>query len=1357
TTDTIYFQITINEAQNPSGKVLNTSAALNGTYGIGSACSFDTTQKQAVTNATITVSKILNTNINKEESMNATASICQSTDNSGGYLCTVQADDNRWDAGKHVVIFDVFNPNRNISDEGAGFFDVRAFYIYGWPVNWYNKNNETITLNVRLYEPGSGWWNSGTGLSGTMTIEKINNYGSYGEWIWPPVQYPYNTSGLNATTVTNGVGTMTVPVNRTNDGTWKSGQYAAVVKATVNGETDYGEMWFSVRKWDAYASPIEISGNNFVYKNSFNGGENISLYVRLTEAGGYYDNGGTYIGNVSMRVKKIDDYSKWPASEVSRNSYNSTIAVVNKTSPWYSNSNAAQNYPEHIINITTSGSWDPGYYSVVIDINGTETGYGWFNVINFQVNTYPANSTGSNSYYFTGTTPIYFNVTTTKNWKYSYAQSDYVNTTIVDGVVRVWQSSSNSMVEYNYPENFNITPLTVNGSAIISVNRSSWPSGWYYGELKMRDANNLTGKGWIYFSVKPFRINTIGSSIVSTRSNLSLNLSIFEPHYYQDTRRFANYTIESVYENRWSYSGYTRTQHTFSPTTLFGQNTSVNITPSSGRWSAGWRYLTILVKDNNTNSTEEQWHSFQALPFQASVSRTSAAAIGPNTNATVNITLTDPMTGARTSGNLSSVYYWGWPSKTEYRFVVDGCDSQINRTCMINGSAIVTLVPPAGGWEEGYRYMYFNFIDDTSGTVETWNSIYFEVRQPITGYMYSVDNNANYIWRYRQNDNVTIYIYSLQNLAGSTVSVNITNVEYTLSGANCWSDSCRTYQAINWSVMAYSNGAFTATGNNITGSGHIRLNKTGNWTKGDYYVRISVSSGSDTATIKNGYFKISDMTVPVVTLTSPSAGSTVGSTITLEVTTSENTVCWGTIADYGSFYSSICGGQTPTNGSAITSLCNNTRYSNSTTYYYEYFGSNYRSINYGSNRNYVYEYGNLLTTGGTAHTASLLTTYMDNQNYGIAFYCYDDDWNSASNYTVFLLNKTVPLTVSIVLPANATYSTTNITLNYTANGTSRDKCYYSLNGASNTTLNGCLSTTFIATEGSNNIRVYVNNTAGSLNSSIVYFSVNSSANASALAVAINSPANATYNTTSLTLNYTVNGTNIDKCFYSLNGGTNTTLNNCTNTTFTASTGSNNIRVYANNTAGTTNSTAVYFSVNTTSNASNITFVSPTPNNETVITNNVTVNVTINTNVTSASLEWNGVNETMQNLSSSAWYSSKSNLSNGNYSFVVYANNSGTIGYSAMRWVFINMAITPTSGMIITGNTTFASGLYNLSSGINISASNITLNCNLAILKGNGTGAGIQLIGYNNVNITNCDVINFDLGVRLQGNNITFQN
>lgn len=187
--------------------------------------------------------------------------------------------------------------------------------------------------------------------------------------------------------------------------------------------------------------------------------------------------------------------------------------------------------------------------------------------------------------------------------------------------------------------------------------------------------------------------------------------------------------------------------------------------------------------------------------------------------------------------------------------------------------------------------------------------------------------------------------------------------------------------------------------------------------------------------------------------------------------------------------------------------------------------------------------------------------------------------DNASNTAIlgninFTVDNTAP-TITIQSPSNTTYNRTNISLNYTVVEANIDKCWYSLNGA-NTTLAGCANTTINASEGSNNLTIYANDTIGNQNSSTVYFTVDNTNPK----ITIQAPANATYNRTAFDLNYTVNETNVDTCWYILNAGANTTLASCANSTFTAAQGGNLITVYVNDTVGHINSSAVNFFVDT---------------------------------------------------------------------------------------------------------------------------------------------------------------------------------
>lgn len=91
---------------------------------------------------------------------------------------------------------------------------------------------------------------------------------------------------------------------------------------------------------------------------------------------------------------------------------------------------------------------------------------------------------------------------------------------------------------------------------------------------------------------------------------------------------------------------------------------------------------------------------------------------------------------------------------------------------------------------------------------------------------------------------------------------------------------------------------------------------------------------------------------------------------------------------------------------------------------------------------------------------------------------------------------------------------------------------------------------------------------------------------------------------------------------------------------------------------------------------------------------------------------------------------------------------------------------PTDGCVVSQSTTFISGFYDLPNGISIAVSQVTLDCNGAILDGsNGlvNGNGITIIGKNNVLIQNCNIQYYkEYGIRanelhdsiLRENNIT---
>ncbi len=1048
TTDTIYFELKAVQANNPTGRANSSSAGNSTNFGMGSACSIDTTRQQVVTNATITVEKVTNAISGVSISLNTTQSICKADDNQGAYTCTLQPL-NKWENGRNIVEFSVVGQDLQTSDKVVGVFESRSFFIYGYPTTWANKPQSNITFTVNLYNPGTSWWsNYGSGgLTGSATIQKVQYNGKNGEWVWPPVEYPYNTTGVNASNITSGTGTFTIEHTRASKGSWDIGSYSVLIKATdsSSGESDYGEIYFEIKRWDAYSTPVEKSGSTFNYKYSVNPRENVSLYVRITNAGDYNDNGGTALGgNVSVTVKRLEQYVSWPPKEINSSSYGVVGISVNKSSPWMYSANA-NTYANYVMTLyPIGGKWDSGYYNAVLDINGTDTGWGGFNVISFSVQTQPTDENGTNYVYSMKTNkPAYFNVTTTKSWKGSYSATDYVNTTFVDMVIRTSRQIGNSWqsIEYNYPEQINVTvagntKLNVNGSANLNVTLLSgnWPSGWYYGDVKLKSASGEnegdTATGYIYFTVQPFRAQASAANYqIDYDSNVTASLYIYDADWRSNTVLTGNYSIKKIVENVWngmsnSYVTYTNyTPHNFTGQTLI--NISASGATSNNKWSlsnSGYHSLTITIEDSDTGATQDAWLSFRAMPFLITLGTPyNQYSISSSSNVTVPVTITSSKNSSAVSGNISSVSEWTWPTQTMYNFTVGNCSSATSGSCKITGTQNVTIHVPAAGWTDGWHYPELSFTppDDKSSKISA-GSIWFQVTQPYTGSFSNYDENN--IWSYYTGfgANASVRVQAMDsNYVGR--AVNITKVEYAESGSNCWSDYCRTYVNATWQII----GSVPSLSSQINASGAVLriITPSGNWQRGDHVVRINVAGPLGTSVLKSGYFWVKDNTAPNVTIASPVFNSTINaSSFLFNATTTEDSTCSVSTVNYDNYYSWYCGNGTNTINPIYGFTCNNTLFSGSSNYN--------RWIDKWSDSSFQ--------TGGTTHTYNFSTTGMAAQHYAVYSWCYDADWNNVFSATVFKVNTTTnttsPVNVTLLNPANNAIKNSaavNFTYNFT--------------------------------------------------------------------------------------------------------------------------------------------------------------------------------------------------------------------------------------------------------------------------------------------------------------------------------------
>ncbi|PIN89817.1 hypothetical protein COU60_02725, partial [Candidatus Pacearchaeota archaeon CG10_big_fil_rev_8_21_14_0_10_34_76] len=92
---------------------------------------------------------------------------------------------------------------------------------------------------------------------------------------------------------------------------------------------------------------------------------------------------------------------------------------------------------------------------------------------------------------------------------------------------------------------------------------------------------------------------------------------------------------------------------------------------------------------------------------------------------------------------------------------------------------------------------------------------------------------------------------------------------------------------------------------------------------------------------------------------------------------------------------------------------------------------------------------------------------------------------------IILLDTTVPL-IEILSPENITYTSDNLDFNYSVSDINGDSCWYTTDGGTtNFSLSNCSNTTLSILQGSTNLILYMNDSAGNENSDSVTFFVDS--------------------------------------------------------------------------------------------------------------------------------------------------------------------------------------------------------------------------------------------------------------------------
>ena len=221
---------------------------------------------------------------------------------------------------------------------------------------------------------------------------------------------------------------------------------------------------------------------------------------------------------------------------------------------------------------------------------------------------------------------------------------------------------------------------------------------------------------------------------------------------------------------------------------------------------------------------------------------------------------------------------------------------------------------------------------------------------------------------------------------------------------------------------------------------------------------------------------------------------------------------------------------------------------------------------------------------GSVNSSCSFTTENDSASHSWFVYVFDDLGEASVNNPISgsYATDSSPPNITILDPANATFSQTSITAQITLNE-GGSVALYSLDGAANVSMTPISSTLYTATVSglSNGVHIllfYANDSYGNMgNSSLRYFTVDTTANDTlGPSIVIISPLNGSMHNSSVLLNISLSE-NASAAWYSLDGGANTSLGNMSlilwNATITPSQGAHNISFFANDTATNKNTGA----------------------------------------------------------------------------------------------------------------------------------------------------------------------------------------
>lgn len=206
--------------------------------------------------------------------------------------------------------------------------------------------------------------------------------------------------------------------------------------------------------------------------------------------------------------------------------------------------------------------------------------------------------------------------------------------------------------------------------------------------------------------------------------------------------------------------------------------------------------------------------------------------------------------------------------------------------------------------------------------------------------------------------------------------------------------------------------------------------------------------------------------------------------------------------------------------------------------------------------------------------------------YGYSSACDIEDYLLVSPTAVGFINMSSPANITYPYPQDIDL---NFTPQFTESGITSTSCEYQLDSGGWSGLGDCYSnstlTSLTETQHDVQVRMEVDGSGGGndyMLSPDIFFTLGNASDTAPPIIAIQAPSGSV--TSPFHVNFTAEDeTALDSCWYSVDSGSNTSIPSCSNFTDSASLGSHNITVYANDTSGNTGSDTNAFSVSDTIN------------------------------------------------------------------------------------------------------------------------------------------------------------------------------